>query len=83
MKCEIEPIAECAFSPVVIKLTLENKEELQELWHRFYVCTLNLKRISYINHKGSRVFDFDENTNRFYGIWSDIDNIMEQRGIEA
>jgi len=82
VKYEIEPIAECAFSPVVIKLTLESKEELQELWYRLSVHRRDLREVS-LDTVGYTDFDFNGLPGQFSAVWFKIGDIMKQRGIGA
>ena len=82
MKCEIEPIAECAFSPVVIKLTLESKEELQELWHRLNMGTESMEKICR-DYKSDCDYNFHSSGVRFTEVWEALDDVMTNRSIKA
>lgn len=44
MIAEVQEVEEESFKPITIRLKIESKRELQELWHRFNIGCSRLKK---------------------------------------
>ena len=63
------------FAPVELKITIESKEELQELWHRLDAS------VSAIAFNASPGCSYRFRETQTLGLWDEVDRIMTARGI--
>ena len=79
MKYEIKS-DEQEFNPIEIKLMIESREELQELWHRLNLYNLKMA------YSGEGVdpdnYSFNFESNAFGGLWGTLGRIMREKGID-
>jgi hypothetical protein len=67
-----------AFKPFTFEVTIENVNELRELWHRVDLskCTIKEQTFSDAEWKG------EEEEGDCYSIWKHLDDIMLERNIK-
>lgn len=73
MKCELED-TNTNFKPITIKLTVESKDELIALWHRFNVSPTAIREHTTSSYK----FDTKPDNDITECIWDIIDNKLKE-----
>jgi len=65
------------FEPIELSLTIESKEELQELWHRLNISIKDINNIIVDDD-----FNKIQTKDLTYDFWKKLDKIIEERNIE-
>ena len=63
------------FRPIELKITIESKEELMELWHRFNLGKADVTDRYKEKNRLSNVYNFPSR-DKFYSLWRELDSFL-------